>query len=200
MSDYLTLYPNQVTRPLNDKKSPRNPTRILRPFEFELLLEASKTEENQLRLEVALITGMRYQELRRFHGHPEWYDEYGNFVDLPYETKVYRGKRGRYIRLPNIAKEVIPRFFELKLKFPVEQTWRENLRRWALKAGLDPIWLNSKTTRKTWECWLVNAFPDRIVEILKSQGHTERTALEHYLGIPLSSEDLQMVKKWIDGW
>ena len=194
------VYPNQKWKVLKDVQSDLHPTRILRPVEFELLLEGSRVEENKIRLIVALITGMRYAELRKFQDHPEWYDEESNFIEIPEETKAGRKHPRRYIRLPNIAREVIPRFFELKLKYPTEQGWIENLKRWMVNAGLDPAYVGTKTTRKTWESWLILTYPHRIMEIVMSQGHTVETSLNHYFNIPFTPKDRQEMKKWVDGW
>lgn len=193
-------YPNQKWVVLWDVQSNKYYSRILRPIEFELLLEGAKTEENQLRLQVALITGMRFEELRRFDDHPEWYTKEENFIMLPEEYKVKRRHHRRYIKLPRIAKEIIPRFFELKLKFPSIHTWIENLKRWMTNAGLDPSYMGARSLRKTWESWLVVSFPDRLQEIVLSQGHTRDTALTHYFNIPFTEKDRQMMRKWIDGW
>jgi len=40
--------------------------------------------------------------------------------------------------------------------------------------------MSTKTTRKTWESWLVWYYPEKIASIFGSQGHNELTALRHY--------------------
>ena len=195
----LSEYPNQKWSILIDTQSPKRPARLLRPVEFELLLEGAGSIDNQIRLKVALITGMRYKELRMLHKHPEWYNRKENYI-LIEETKPSRVAKRRYVRLPDIAKEIIPTFFAMKLKFPTHQTWEENLQRWAKEAGLAPYHLNTRTTRKTWECWLTFAFPHMRDQILLSQGHTSRTSLDHYLNIPFTEEDKIKMRYWVQGW
>ncbi len=48
--------------------------RILRPAEYDLLREGAKTLENQTRLDVLLLTGLRYIEAQRLQGNPDWLD------------------------------------------------------------------------------------------------------------------------------
>jgi len=191
--------PNQRWTVLFDTQSPKRPTRILRPAEFELLLEGAQWIHNQVRLKVALITGMRYKELRQLHLHPEWYDKKDNII-LINETKPARKSRRRYIRLPDIGREIMGTFFSLGLRFPAHQTWHENLRKWAVNEGLSPAYLNSRTTRKTWECWLTYAFPDKRDMIVLNQGHTSETSLKHYLNIPFTEEDIVKMRYWVQGW
>jgi len=193
------FYPNQKWSVLYDTQSPQRPSRILRPSEFELLLEGAESVENQIRLKVALITGMRYKELQKLHKHPEWYNKRENYI-LIEETKPSRKAKRRYIWLPDIAREIIPAFFAMKLRFPTHQTWEENLKRWAEQAGLAPDYLNTRTTRKTWECWLTFAFPHLREHILLSQGHTSKTSLEHYLNIVFTEEDMIKMRYWVQGW
>jgi len=192
-------YPNQKWTVLYDTQSPVRPTRILRPIEFEFLLEGAKKLDNQVRLKVALITGMRYKELRMLHKYEEWYNQRENFI-LINETKPKRKSKRRYIRLPDIAREIMFAFFSLQLKFPSHQTWEENLQRWAEKAGISPAYLNTRTTRKTWECWLTYAFPKYRDMIILNQGHTAETSLSHYLNIPFTEEDVIKMRYWVQGW
>ena len=195
----VTEYPNQRWRVLKDTQSPKRPTRILRPVEFDLLLEGAKKLENQIKLKTALITGMRYVELKRLHSNPDWYDRQMNKIELPNETKQKRTSKRRYIRLPDIAREILPHFFNLK-PMPAIQTWEENLKRWAIRAGLSPDYLSARTTRKTWESWLYFYYKDRVVEIVLSQGHNSTTSIEHYANIPFTDEDRRGMEYWVRGW
>lgn len=47
--------------------------------------------------------------------------------------------------------------------------------------------LSVKTFRKTWESWLAASYPDIIEWICLSQGHTSKTSMAHYLGVPFTS-------------
>jgi len=208
-------YKNQKWSVLIDTQSEERPTRILRPSEFELILggidkvfgaKTTIVRMNQLRLKVALITGMRYSELQAFIEHPEWYRAKENYI-LMREKKHERLKRGikrRYIRLPHIAREIIPQFFEEVDSMPSPQGWIKNLRRWAIAADLDPSHLSARTTRKTWESWLVFSYKDRLDNVIdmiaQSLGHTRTTMLKHYLNIPFTRKDVVEMSYWTGGW
>lgn len=183
-------------------------TRILRPSEFEALLlgaeEITRSENqkliNSLRLRVALVTGMRYSELREFAKHPEWYNRKDNYILIPREKKHGRGVKRRYVRLPDIAREIIPTFLSLKCGFPAQAPFITALKRWAEAGGIKPDYITTKTFRKTWESWLVVSYPDKKEEIALSQGHKKTTMLEHYLNIPFTEEDKQKMRYWVRGW
>ena len=173
--------------------------RTLRADEYEALRVGAGKESNQVQLDTLLLTGMRYVEVQRLHERPEWFD--GNFVYLPREAvlKQERKQAERYVRLNLLGKEILPRFFEVK-NIPSSETWRENLERWAGKVGLDPVGLGPKTTRKTWESWLMTVYPEHSAEIVLSQGHTAATSLHHYLNMPFLQTDKERIKVWVGGF
>ena len=142
---------------------------------------------------------MRYIEMQRFHDNPDWFD--GNFVFLPREAvlKAARKQKQRYVRLSSLGKKIIPRFLKGK-NLPTPETWHENMERWALKAGLDPVGLGPKTGRKTWESWLMSCFPERSAELVLSQGHNAATSLHHYLNMPFLRDDKERMKPWVEGF
>jgi len=177
----------------------RKGTRILRPDEYNILRKKIKKHQKH-RLDGLLLTGMRYIEAKRFQNNPDWLHHNG-FIEMPpgASLKEEMQYKERTIRLSNLGEELVPLFLETK-PLPSRQAWRENLRRWADYADLDPAGLSAKTTRKTWESWLVHCFPDHLTHIFQSQGHTEKTAVEHYISLPFGSEDRKKMKKWVQGW
>lgn len=174
--------------------------RILRPSEFELLREGAMTLENRTKLEGLLVTGMRYVEAQRLLENPGWFDG-KKFIFLPREAvkKQKRKQKDRTVWLSWKGASVLPHFLEIE-HLPDWKTWAENLRRWAGRVGLDPIGLSPKTTRKSWESWLVSSFPSYTPQIFLSQGHTSLTALEHYLNMPFVEKDKEGMKPWVEGW
>lgn len=142
---------------------------------------------------------MRYVEVQRFHGRPEWFD--GDFIYLPREAvlKARRKQAERYVRLNQLGKRIIPQFFGVK-NLPAPETWREDLQRWASRVGLSPEGLGPKTTRKTWESWLMAVYPEHSTEIVLSQGHNTATSLHHYLNMPFLPEDKERIKRWVGGF
>ena len=165
-------------------------TRILRPHEYRALLDGCPKTDLRTILKALLYTGVRYIELQRLQENPSWFD--GDFVHLPSEKalkKEKRTQRERWVRLNNQGKMVMEYFIGLKTKVPAYQGWNVNLKRWAKRAGLDPKALSSKTTRKTWESWLMFYYPNQVMAIVLSQGHTQTTSLQHYLNMPFTESD-----------
>ena len=181
-----------------DKKPvKKRPFRILRPVEYEAIREEARNH-HRINLDVLLLTGLRYEEARMLQKHPDWFD--GEFVYIP-EMKGKRKEKQmeRWVRLSDLGKHMLPLFFRNK-RLPARQNWRDNLIRWAEKAGLDPAGIGVKVTRKTWESWLVFSFPDRIADIMFSQGHTLITSIKHYQGLPFTEEDKKGMEKYVSGW
>ena len=178
----------------------REKTRILRPCEYKKLHNAVPKKDYKTMLNALLHSGMRYVEMQRFQKNPEWFD--GEFIHLPQEA-IYKQKRKqaeRDIILNPLGKNVISYFVDIKTKLPCWQTWKENLRRWALMGGINPVGIGVKTTRKTWESWLLACYPNRITEITLSQGHTTVTSIKHYLNVAFTREDKRDMKDYIEGW
>ncbi len=181
-------------------------TRILRPCEYKLLMQGSSKGkgrmglDNKTNLNTLLFTGLRYREAERLKEHPEWVDD--SFIHLPAvaQKKKKRRMKERFIKLTPRAKDTLEQFFEAKALPSSWGGWRENLVRWARAAGLDPEGLTCKTTRKTWESWLVVYYPKRVHEILATMGHIELTAIQHYHGLAFSEVDKLEMKEFVEGW
>ncbi|MEM4150965.1 MAG: hypothetical protein QXO39_07005 [Conexivisphaerales archaeon] len=173
----------------------RSQVRILRPAEYEAIRSVLRPEQS-IMLDGLLLTGMRYVEARRFQQHPEWLE--GNFIHVP-TLKVKAKQKERWIRLSSYGQQVIPLFLK-GARLPGKATFNANLKRWAKKAGLDQAGLSAKTTRKTWESWLVFYYPERQINIVQSQGHDTLTSINHYLNLPFESSEKEAMKKWLDGW
>ena len=174
----------------------------MRPEEYEALRETIPKMEHQIILDSLLFTGMRYVELERFYAHAKWYEPQGGYIYLPPEAskKRKRKMKERYVYLSSRGKAIIPLFLKLKKELPSRIAWNEDMRRWGEKAGIDVKGLSAKTTRKTWESWLMVSYPEKALIIAMSQGHTTITALNHYLNLPFSKEDVERIKSYTDGW
>ena len=178
----------------------REKTRILRPWEYKQLYNAVPKKDFKTMLNALLLTGMRYVEMQRFQRNPEWFD--GEFIHLPEEAilKHERKQAERDIILNPLGKNVVSYFVDVERKLPCWQTWKDNLRRWALMGKLEPTKINVKTTRKTWESWLLASYPNRFTEITLSQGHTTVTSIKHYLNVAFTREDKRDMKDYTEGW
>ena len=173
--------------------------RILRPSEYESLNEGAGTLENRTLCDGLLLTGLRYVEAQRLQENPDWLD--GRFIHLPIQSqrKVKRQQRERWVRLSSKGLTVVPYFLKSK-RLPTWKAWSEDLKRWASHSQLDTTGLGPKSMRKTWESWLVSSYPERVLEVFLSQGHTQMTALSHYLGLPFTQADKNAMLEYVGGW
>jgi integrase len=153
--------------------------------------------KNQMLFKTLLHTGTRYAECQRLKDHSAWFD--GNFIHLP-SMKIKAKQKKRWIRLTPQGKEIVKQYLYLEFQLPTNVTWNENLQRWATNAGLDPVGISAKSTRKTWESWLAFYYPTQHLQIVQSQGHDARTAFNHYLNMPFTDEDKMQMKEFVEGW
>ena len=168
----------------------KNKVRILRPFEYKMMEAEVMKQHHRIMLQTLLFTGMRYIEVKRLQKNRDWFD--GDFIKISFGEGIKKDKirqKERWVRLNALGKMVIPYYLDLDEKLPSNQTWRENMRRWAENCKLDPVGLCPKTTRKTWESWLMFFYENKALQILQSQGHTGEISLEHYLNFPFTSND-----------
>ena len=174
--------------------------RILRPNEYEVLLRACKKQHHRTMLQTLLYTGMRYIELQRFQQYPSWYT--GDFVHLPRmaDRKVKRTQPERWVRLNQQGKMIVEYFIQLKEILPAYQNWRDNMRRWAKRAGISSEGMGCKTLRKTYESWLMFYYPGYMADITLSQGHDTITSIKHYLNMPFTEVDNLQMRNYVDGW
>ena len=173
--------------------------RILRADELELLRQGGQSDIERTQMDGLLYTGMRYIEAVRLHDNPQWFDPKG-FVFLPKEAilKSQRHQLERWVKLNERGRGILPLFLKGK-QLPSWQVWADRLKRAAGRASLDSSGLGPKTFRKTWESWLVSSYPNRLTEILLSQGHTAITSVGHYLNMPFLQEDKDRIRPYVEG-
>jgi len=179
----------------------KNGVRILTPYEFDRLYGAVKKWDYQVLLNVALYTGMRYVELQRLQKHREWFNPVRRCIYLPKEAQRKKKRKfaDRYVHLTPSAMHYIPMFFKIR-KLPKIQQWNKWLKWWAERSGIGKEGVSAKTTRKTWESWLVISYPDKVAQICMNQGHTDTTAIQHYIQLPFSEEERREIKIRTAGW
>ena len=172
--------------------------RILRPSEIKLLLEKGiQKYHHKVMFKALLYSGMRYAECKRLKEHPEWFD--GNFIHTPNLKKKSRQK-DRWIHLNPAGREIISNYLQLKESLPATNVWWENLRRWATNCGLVTEGLSPKSTRKTWESWIVFYYPEKQTLIMGSQGHTDLVSFQYYTNMPFNEEEKSIMKSFVEGW
>jgi len=182
-------------------------TRIFRPHEVTALVNAIPKMDHRIRFETLLYTGCRYSEIVWLHKNPNAFD--GNSILMP-SMKTAAREKERYIRLNLIGKRTVTLFLRDKKGMPAQSVWDRNLLRWTNDAGLtkderskgrnNPWLVSSKSTRKTWESWLVTMYPNSFPQIVLSQGHTRETSMEFYLGLPFNDKDKEDMVFYTGGW
>jgi len=174
-----------------------NPVRIFRPWEFRSLVRAIPKNEYKDKLEALLHSAMRYKELQWLYQNPARYR--GDHIHVK-NAKSKVKQAYRYVHLNLQGQRAIENFLRSPTNLPTYQSWGENLKRWCIKANIPPDYACAKSTRKTYESWLVISFPHKTMEILSSVGHQESTALKHYLMFPFTKQDKQEMMYYVEGW
>jgi len=177
-------------------------TRVFRPYEVKKLIDVIPKRYHRIMFEALLYTGMRYVELMRLKQKPEMFKPNSNRIHL--DKFAIRKKKikikERYVILNPIGKRVIESYLELDKELPTHNDWRADLKRWCCKANMLDTHLSTKSTRKTWESWLVTTYPQYTHIIFLSQGHDAMTALKHYVTLPYSPQDKMDMKEYVYGW
>lgn len=173
------------------------PVRVFRPYEFRSIIRAIPKNEYKDKLESLLYSGCRYSEMQWLFNHPRRMK--GEHIHMK-NMKALSKEAYRWVRLNLQGQRAIDNFLRSKTNLPTYQTWGENLKRWCKLAKIDPSGACAKSTRKTFESWLVLTYPNRVNEIFISQGHEETTALRHYLTFPFSDKDKRDMLYYVEGW
>ncbi len=176
--------------------------RILRPSEYDQLRDAIPKMHHQIFLDTLLYSGMRYIEVQRFQDHPEWYEKETRTIHIPKEggKKKKRTMKDRYVHLNQSGSNTVSLFFKLDQDLPARATWYQDLQRWGEYTRMDTNGLCAKMTRKTWESWLLTAYPKATIQVCMSMGHTKLTAMEHYLNLPFTDSERKEIIERVAGW
>lgn len=175
--------------------------RIWRPWELGKLVSVIPKKHSRIMFEFLLYTGMRYVEAVSLKDRPDLFD--GNVIHLTPDVIAQKKKckfASRYVILSPIGRRVVSDYLDLDKKLPKYTTWQENLQRWSVKANIDARYVSCKSTRKTWESFLIFTYPVWRDKIFVSQGHTELTALRNYVNLPFSQKDKDEMVSYVSGW
>lgn len=176
--------------------------RILNPFEYDSVVQAIVKPYLQTIFNIAMFTGMRWEEIIRLWSHPEWiiFDRKVIELNRDAQKKVKRKNPVRLVSIvPQIENEL--KYFFKNRRPPTIQTWDKNLKRWAAKAGLGLIGISAKMTRASIEMWMIVAeLPEN--QICLRQGHDSVTSLNHYqtLKSAFTEPETYEIKKRLAGW
>jgi integrase len=171
--------------------------RIFRPCDVSQIVKAISKIENKDKFEALLYTGCRFNELQWLYEHKDAFT--GDTILMP-SFKPKAKHKERYIRLNSNGKRAVTYFLRAKTNLPARDGWNANLKRWCIEAGIDVSGVCSKSTRKTWESWLMMMYPDKYPLIFLSQGHTDKVSMDYYLMLPFSDTDKMDMHFYVDGW
>jgi len=188
------------------------PLRVLRPIEYDMLKDSIDSENTKNFMDLSLYTGMRYIELKRLAQNLDWIREQTHTIYLSNEAalKEQRKAPDRFVHLSREGWYAVAEFKRKGLD-PVEDVYTRRgftkfLKAHAKKAGISLEGLSAKTLRKTYESWLVQALvikgnqPSALSLIAKSFGHTENTAISHYINLDFTKEDIDKIMVRTAGW
>jgi len=170
-------------------------TRILRPFEYEKLITSIPKLENKTKFKMLLFSGMRYAEGVHLYKHPQLFT--GDGIKMP-SSKTKATQKERWIILTPEARTTVEYYLHGD-GLPHIVNWDSDLKRWADLAGIGSKGMSSKTTRKTWESWLVCSDKNSL-KVCVSQGHTQITALQYYITLPFTDEDKVSIARYTKDW
>lgn len=176
--------------------------RILTPTELDRIIGSIIKNYHSTIFNICFWSGMRYEEVRRLHKHPEWIMWSRNAIHLngSAQRKAKRRQFERYVPIPQQIENELKYFFT-NTQPPMLATWDQNLKRWAQHAGIGTVGVSAKMTRATIETWMVTAgIDDR--SICLRQGHTTITSLNHYQALPdlFTQAEKMEIKKRLSRW
>lgn len=172
-------------------------TRILRPCEVTKLIETIPKIENRIKFEALLYTGCRYTELQWLYKHSKAFKS--SYIQMPsFKHKAIYPER--FIRLNPQGQHAVAYYLKSSKPLPHYVGWQKNLKEWCKKADIDTTGIGVKVSRKTWESWLVTIYTKNLEHIFLSQGHGKMTALNFYIMLPFTKQDIEDMHFYTDGW
>jgi len=187
-----------------------NGSRVLTPGEADLIRGVISKPSNRALFDLMLYTGLRLEEVRQLVEHPGIFNEERRSL-LIRSRKVKAVQRSRNVILSDRGVEAVKAFLQAPKMPSSSSAWQMNLIRWCKAAGLSPLpgvsedeynsyGVNVRTSRKSWESWLMTAYPNRAVEIAMSQGHTESVSIRHYLNCNFTKDERSGIMDEVTGW
>lgn len=187
-------------------------SRVLTPAEANAIRSVISKPSSRALFDLMIYTGLRFSEVRQLAESPVIFDEERRRLYIRStkpKAKVKAPERGVVLGDRGLA--AVRSFLATGAKVPASvSAWQQNLIRWAAAAGLAPLptattpsnptGITVRTSRKSWESWLLAACPDRIVQITLSQGHSETVALRHYLSAAWTDDEIEAIRLEVAGW
>ena len=187
-----------------------NGSRVLTPGEASSIRRVISKPSNRALFDLMIYTGLRLEEVRQLIEHPDIFDEDRRLLVIK-SGKAKARQKERNVILSDNGMDAVRAFLRAPKMPSSSSAWQTNLIRWSRAAGLSPLPLRAgqggnvygitvRTSRKTLESWLLTAYPNRAAWIALSQGHTESTALGHYLNISFTDREREEILTEVTGW
>jgi integrase len=187
-----------------------NGSRVLTPGEATSIRRVISKPSNRALFDLMLYSGLRLEEVRQLVEHPEIFDEERRLLVIK-SGKAKASQKSRNVILSDKGVEAVRAFLQAPKMPASSSAWQTNLIRWSKIAGLSPLpgrdneggnvyGITVRTSRKSLESWLLTAYPDRAAWIALSQGHTETTALGHYLNVSFTDQEREDIIEEVRGW
>jgi integrase len=188
-----------------------NGSRVLTPEEAGQIRAVIEKPSLMALWDLLLYTGLRLAEVKQLRDNPDIFDQERRTITIK-SGKVKAKQFKRNVCLSDKGLAAVRAYLENPTVPASPTAWQLNLIRWATRARLaaipeqdktspsNPTGITARTTRKSWESWLLTAYPDEIVRITLSQGHTESTALRHYMNLSFTQEEREAIRAEVTGW
>lgn len=184
-------------------------SRIFTPVEVERIQKVISKPSLLALFNLLLFTGMRLSEVAQLAAKPLLFDDVRGRIEI-HSTKTKATAPVRWVRLNDQGIKAVREYLKNPYVPSCSSTWQNNLIRWCRQAHLtefcypdspsNPYKVTVRTSRKTWESWLIASFEDKFLTITKSQGHNETVALKHYIDFGFMQDELEQIAGYTAGW
>ena len=186
-----------------------NDSRILTPAEATSIRNVIEKPSLRALFDLLLYTGLRLSEVKQLRDNPAIFDHERRTVTIKSGKKLAT-QISRNVCLSDKGLLAVVEYLKNPAVPNSPTAWQMNLIRWAMRARLqalpgqeesgNPYGITVRTTRKSWESWLLAAYPAKVINIVLSQGHTEATALRHYFNISFTQTEREAIRDEVMGW
>ncbi len=186
-----------------------NSSRVLTPEEAYQTRAVIEKPSARALYDLMLYTGLRLAEVKQLAENPGIFDQERRTITIK-SGKAKASQISRNVCLSDKGLLAVEEYLKTPSVPKSPSAWQNNLIRWAQRARLttlpgqeqssNPTGITVRTSRKTWESWLLAAYPDKVINIVLSQGHTETTALRHYFNISWTQAEREAIKEQVKGW
>ena len=186
-----------------------NSSRVLTPDEANRIQAVISKPSSRALFDLMLYTGLRFSEVVQLRDNPAIFDKERRTITIK-SGKAKATQISRNVCLSDTGLLAVVEYLKNPSVPKSPSVWQNNLIRWAQRARLaalpgqeqcsNPTGITVRTSRKSWESWLLAAFPERLPHITLSQGHNETTALRHYLNVSFTQSEKEAIRELVRGW